>query len=89
MTSLWPSLHLKKQSKAFKLSRDRTDLYESEGWEQIDLRINQPFALDNSKEITIYGGLDNITDNIRDFASPFDNKPDVGRVIYLGLSYDF
>ena len=32
---------------------------------------------------------DNINDEIKDFSAAFDNRPEIGRLVYLGLDLDF
>ena len=61
----------------------------SDGWAQADLRVNQPLIIDSLYQLNAYVGIDNINDEIKDFSAPFDNRPEIGRLVYLGFDFDF
>lgn len=75
------------QSEAYEMQEDV--LFESGSWEQIDLKLSQHLYGNDTSELKLYGGIDNVTDQIQDFTVAFDNRPSLGRVIYTGLAYNF
>ena len=82
------------QSKAYEYRYDPignlTSTQKSEAWAQYDLKLTQEVAQWSTQILSVYGGIDNITDEIKDFQNTdFDNRPEVGRVIYLGANYEF
>jgi outer membrane receptor for ferrienterochelin and colicins len=80
------------KAKEFYYDRDQVTLlnvYETDAWSQLDLKISQEVYASAHQTFSVYGGIDNITDEIQDFSAPFDNRPEVGRVAYLGATYEF
>ncbi|MDG9671185.1 TonB-dependent receptor [Hahella sp. CR1] len=54
---------------------------ESPSWSTFDFKVNQPLPWG----VTLFGGIDNLTDTQRDFSDASDFRPDEGRFFYLGV----
>lgn len=57
----------------------------SPGYAVLDAVLNQRFG----DHLTVFAGVDNLTDNQRDFDDPNDFGPVAGRFVYLGLTVGF
>ncbi|WP_245555316.1 TonB-dependent receptor plug domain-containing protein [Hahella ganghwensis] len=61
---------------------DEANTLESPDWTTMDIKLNQPIY----SQLTVFGGIDNITDTQRDFSqADRDMRPEEGRFFYLGL----
>ena len=69
------------QSEEFDTAQDQT----SPAWGQWDIKFTQ----DVSKQISVYGGIDNITNEQRIFDGSYDNRPVAGRLTYLGFNLHY
>ena len=69
------------QSKEFS-NADNSE--ESPAWTTWDLKLTQAVG----KEFKVFGGVDNLTDEHRDPGNYYDNRPQTGRLIYLGLRFE-
>lgn len=58
---------------------------ESPAWGQWDIKATQTLA----EHYSIYGGIDNITNEQRIFNGSYDNRPVAGRLVYLGFGIHF
>ncbi|WP_096087375.1 TonB-dependent receptor plug domain-containing protein [Agaribacterium haliotis] len=54
---------------------------ESPSWASFDAKLNHAF----NSMFSLYGGVDNITATQRDFYAGYDQRPQEGRMIYLGF----
>ena len=59
-------------------------LVQSPAWTTLDLKVNQSL----SKQLSVYGGIDNVLDEHRDPNDENDARPYEPRFIYLGLRYE-
>ncbi len=66
------------QSKEFD---DANNLQQSPAWTTWDLKLTQTIT----NKIKLFGGIDNLTDEHRNPAVFYDNRPASGRLLYLGL----
>ena len=64
---------------------DSTANGRSPAWSTLDLRINHKIA----RQTTLFGGIDNLFDRQRNFATGTDFGPISGRLVYVGIRHDF
>ncbi|RLU00154.1 TonB-dependent receptor plug domain-containing protein [Ketobacter sp.] len=60
---------------------DLENQHKSPAWSRFDFKLNYQIT----RQLKLYGGVDNLTDTQRDFTNSFDLRPDEGRFMYLGL----
>lgn len=53
----------------------------SPAWSEFDVKLNQPL----NTQLSVFGGVNNLTDSQKDFADGSDFRPEIGRFIYVGV----
>ena len=75
-------LSLRGRYQSDELVSTENDAY-SPAWFQLDVKAN----LDLSEDFRLFAGVDNLFDEQRNFADPYDYGPVAGRYFYLGARY--